>query len=80
MDVVRDTLRGQHTLSSEGVLQKGIPLSADVRTQVCVSVPLAPLVSSLPLEAVHLSVAPVSFQTTQILPREGLGRCVCLCV
>lgn len=43
-------------------------MSADVRTQVCVPVPLAPFVSSSPPEAAHLSVAPFHFIPLQSPP------------
>lgn len=45
-----------------------MPLSADVRTQVCVPVHLAPFVSSSSPEAAHLSVALFHFSPLQSPP------------
>lgn len=45
-------------------------MSADVRTQVCVPVPLAPFVSSSSPEAAHLSVALLHFSPIQSTPER----------
>lgn len=67
---------------------KGMSLSADVRTQVCVPVPLAPFVSSSSPEAAYLSVALFHFGSLPYPPQEDASvsviqqthrRCVLQC-
>lgn len=52
-----------HTHTPRVAQEKGMPLSADVRTQVCVLALLGPVVSSSSPEASHLSVALFHFRT-----------------
>ena len=57
-----------HASPARRAQQKGMPLSADVRAQVCVPLPLAPFVSSSSPEAAHLSAAPFHFIPLQPPP------------